>query len=122
MVQADCLRVLVDVDRGAVLRHAGSAAALGSGAAAVIVEVDLVVRLHAGPLVERLVLLGVSGARLGSFRVNWHVSEPSVGAEGDWCLFCVIVSCNDRFLSAAIDDSEACLVVSRAFGRCHARD
>ena len=122
MVQADCLRILVDVDRGAVLRHAGSTAVLGSGTAAVIVEVDLVVGLHAGPLVERLVLLGVRSTGLGSFRVNWHVSEPCVGAEGDWCLFCVIVSCNDRFLSAAIDDCEACLVVSRAFGRCDARD
>ena len=83
-----------------MLRHACSAPTLCSSGATIVVEIDLVVRLDSSPLVERLVLLGVSCARLWSFRINRHVSKASVGAHRYWRLFGVIDSCNDRFLSA----------------------
>ena len=98
-----------------MLRHACSTPTLCSSGPAIVVEVYLVIRLNSSPLVERLVLLGVSCARLWSFGINRHVSKASVGARGYWRLFCVIVSCNERFLSAGVDDCVTCLIVSRAF-------
>lgn len=98
-----------------MLRHACSTPTLCTSGASIVIEVDLVIRLNSSPLVKRLVLLGVSCARLWSFLINRHVSKASVGAHSYWRLFGVIVSCNDRFLSARVDDSMTCLVISWAF-------
>ena len=43
MIQSDRLRILIDIDRGAVLRHTSPARALRVHISTVVIEINLVV-------------------------------------------------------------------------------